>query len=65
MSKLAEMLGPAPDQSPYERGREDGRQGKPAPSFPTPDSTWSDRLYARGWSRGIELRKAPDQTSID
>lgn len=61
MSRLSEMLGPLPDKTPFERGREHGLKGQPGPSFPTPDSDWSSRLYARGWSIGNEMRCAHDE----
>lgn len=43
--------------SPFERGERDGLSGKPGPAFPKADSPWEDRLYARGWSRGIDRRE--------
>lgn len=56
MSKLAALLGPADEKTPYQRGREAGQKGDPGPAFLNPDSTWEDRLYARGWSRGADDR---------
>jgi len=38
-----------PLMTPYQRGVEAARRGDPAPAFPTPDSSWSDRLFNRGW----------------
>lgn len=43
-------------ETPYVRGEADGRAGKPAPAFPTPNSSWADRLYNRGWEAGITKR---------
>lgn len=57
MSRLAARLGPLPEKSPYERGREAGLRGEAAPPFATPDTSWSDRLFSRGWARGIEMRE--------
>lgn len=40
--------------TPYERGEIAAEEGRPGPPFPTPDSSWSERLYARGWSDTME-----------
>lgn len=40
--------------TPYERGALAARERGPVPPFPTPDSSWSERLYARGWSDTVE-----------
>jgi len=42
------------DKTPFEKGYDDGFALKPAPAFPTPDSSWAERLYARGWSSGVD-----------
>lgn len=47
-------------QSPYERGYDAGYALKPGPAFVKPDTRWEDRLYARGWSRGVDVRRARD-----
>ena len=47
-------------QSPYRLGFADGLAGKPAPPFPTSGSSWSFRLYARGWSDGMSKRMDTD-----
>lgn len=47
---LRQMLGPVPEKTPFERGVNAAKKGIRAPSFPTPDSSWSERLYARGYS---------------
>lgn len=44
--------------SPYDRGKSDGLAGKAGPAFPTPDSSWADRLYNRGWEAGVDERLA-------
>ena len=44
--------------SPFEIGRVDGLAGKPGPAFSTPDSSWSARLYNRGWESGAQERLA-------
>jgi hypothetical protein len=49
MGKLRDMLGVLPSKTPFQKGKEDASLGKPAPSFPTADSPWSDRLYNRGY----------------
>ncbi len=51
-SRLTALLSRSDPRPPYRQGLEDGRAGKPSPPFPTPDSTWAERLYARGWSAG-------------
>lgn len=56
MSSLSMRLGPPPEKSPFQRGREDGVSGKPAPAMPRYDTPWSERLYASGWSRGADER---------
>lgn len=57
----------AGQKSDYERGFEDGLQGKPAPPFSKPDTSWSARLYERGWSAGADKRikdlKSPNAKS--
>lgn len=40
------------EPTPYMRGIADGEAGKSGPPFPTPDSSWSERLYNAGWMRG-------------
>ena len=55
-SKLSRMLGAEKKEAPYERGLADGMAGKPGPAFPMPDSAWAERLYAAGWSRGVDVR---------
>jgi hypothetical protein len=47
--------------TPYERGLQDGKDLKPAPPFSRPDTPWSGRLYARGWSDGVDARLAADR----
>jgi hypothetical protein len=47
---LREMLGPVPDKTPFARGVDAAKKGCRAPSLPTPDSSWAERLYARGYS---------------
>lgn len=42
--------------TPFEKGEKAGMRGDAAPSFPTPDSSWSDRLYHRGWECGTTKR---------
>jgi hypothetical protein len=44
--------------TPWLRGHADGFAGKPGPTFHTPDSSWEARLYAAGWSRGVDARIA-------
>lgn len=44
------------EKTPYERGFDDGKAGKPAPPFSTPDTPWASRLYERGWSAGVDAR---------
>lgn len=46
---LSERLGPVPVKTPFQKGREAAKAGKPAPAFPTPDSDWAERLYHRGF----------------
>lgn len=53
LDELATLREP---KSPFALGEEAGLAGKPGPAFPTPDSPWSDRLYARGWSSGVDRR---------
>lgn len=36
--------------SPYEQGRSAFDMGRAAPRFPTPHSSWAERLYNRGWT---------------
>ncbi len=50
-----------PEATPYERGYAAGYDLKPGPRFPTPDSSWADRLYARGWSSGVDARREADR----
>jgi hypothetical protein len=41
----------------YERGARDGEEGKRRPPpFPTPTSSWVERLYHRGWQVGAARR---------
>lgn len=49
------------DPTPYMRGVADARAGKLGPAFPKPDSSWADRLYARGWSDAMDetLKNVP------
>ena len=43
----------------YMRGFVVGLSGfGPAPPFPGGDATWSERLYARAWSDGVDRRLA-------
>jgi hypothetical protein len=56
MSTISETLAWADPRSPYARGEADGLAGKPGPAFPTPDSSWADRLYNRGWEAGVHKR---------
>jgi len=51
----------ASDATPYERGYADGYALKKGPRFPTSDSSWADRLYARGWSSGVDARRESDK----
>lgn len=51
------------EPSPWERGYADGLAGKPGPAFPTPDSSWAQRLYAAGWSRGVDHREEQKHAS--
>lgn len=42
---------------PYQRGFAAGFAGTGrAPDFPTGTSSWSQKLYARGWSDGVAAR---------
>lgn len=43
------MLGDLPKKTPFQQGKEDAAKGKTAPSYPTPDSSWADKLYFRGF----------------
>lgn len=52
------LRGGTPEATPYERGYADGYALKKAPPFPTPDTPWSGRLYARGWSAGVTAKRA-------
>lgn len=45
--------------TPYERGALTAEMGLPGPPFPTPDSSWSERLYARGWSDAMGRKEQP------
>lgn len=56
MSGLRMDLGLVPAKTSFQRGREDGLAGKPAPALPRFDTPWSERLYASGWSRGADER---------
>lgn len=56
LSKM--KLGPLPSQTPYQRGRSDGVAGKAAPPFPSPRSSWAERLYHSGWCTGADERTA-------
>lgn len=49
------------EKTPYARGFEAGRDGKPGPAFPTPDSSWADRIYARGWIEGADARQTAER----
>lgn len=49
MGRLAELLGPEPEQSPFQKGMADAKAGKQAPPFPAHDSGWNERLYSRGF----------------
>jgi hypothetical protein len=40
----------------YERGARDGEEGKCPPPYPTPTSSWTERLYHRGWQVGTTRR---------
>jgi hypothetical protein len=52
------------EPTPYLRGVADACAGKPGPAFPKPGSSWSDRLYARGWSDAMDERlRAADGNS--
>jgi hypothetical protein len=42
----------------YERGACDGEAGKCPPPFPTPTSSWAERLYHRGCQVGAARRGA-------
>jgi len=42
------------EPTPYMRGVADACAGKKGPAFPTPDSSWAERLYARGWSDAMD-----------
>ncbi len=54
------------DVPPYLRGDADACAGKPGPPFPTPDSSWAYRLYARGWSDAMDSkRRATPASSTD
>lgn len=55
---------PVMQQSPWQRGHDDGMQGKPAPGFPKADSTWTERLYAAGWNSGTRDRLAASPKPI-
>lgn len=46
------------NDAPFARGRNDGLLGMPGPSYPPPTAPWQARHYARGWSSGIDDRKA-------
>jgi len=49
MGKLRDMLGEATKESPFLRGKNDAQNGKNAPAFPTPNSSWAEKLYFRGF----------------
>jgi len=51
------------ERTPYERGLADGYARKPGPPFPTPSSSWAERLYHRGWCAGIARRELAPPTS--
>lgn len=39
-------------KTPYQQGYDDALAGKPGPDFPNSNSSWSERLYLRGWYAG-------------
>lgn len=55
---------PTMQKTPWQRGHDDGMQGRPAPGFPRGDATWSERLYASGWNSGTRDRLAAQQKPI-
>jgi hypothetical protein len=42
--------------TPFERGEKAGMRGDAPPAFPTPDSSWAERLFNRGWECGAGKR---------
>ena len=40
----------------FERGARDGEEGRRPPPLPTPTSSWTERLYHRGWQVGAARR---------
>ncbi len=49
VNKLRTKLGALSEKTPFQRGKDDAAQGKKAPSFPTTDSSWAERLYNQGY----------------
>lgn len=47
--------------SDYVAGFIAGFDGDAPPPFPKPDTSWGDRLFARGWSDGVRARASYKQ----
>jgi hypothetical protein len=51
--------------TPYERGQASARAGEPGPPFPKPNTAWSDRLFARGWSDEMDKIRKEKTVKLD
>lgn len=46
------------EKTPYQNGFDDAQAGKQCPPKPNGNSSWSEKLYDRGWTTGNLQGKA-------